>query len=78
MRICVCVCVSQGVPARQYDAWELGMTTTDDFTNADVIYEESLPKIKAALTQRSNAREVPIVTGFLGRGQTTGATSTHM
>jgi hypothetical protein len=22
----------QGVPARQYDAWDLGMVTTDDFT----------------------------------------------
>ncbi len=29
----------QGIPARQYDAWDLGMTTTDDFTNADIIYE---------------------------------------
>lgn len=38
----------QGVPARQYDAWDLGMTTTDDFTNADVLYEETLPKIKAS------------------------------
>ncbi len=28
------------MPARQYDAWDLGMTTTDDFANADVIYDE--------------------------------------
>lgn len=66
-----------GVPARQYDAWDLGMTTTDEFSNAEVIYEDSLPKIKAALTRQPGApKEVPIVTGFLGRGKTTGAVTT--
>uniref|UniRef100_A0A7S0R5D6 Aspartokinase n=1 Tax=Chlamydomonas leiostraca TaxID=1034604 RepID=A0A7S0R5D6_9CHLO len=66
----------QGIPARQYDAWELGMTTTDDFTNADVIYEETLPKIKANLTARAAAKEVAVVTGFLGKGLSTGAITT--
>ncbi len=63
---------AQGVAARQYDAWDLGMTTTDDFCNCDVIYEESLPRIRASLLSRKNQREVPIVTGFLGRGINTG------
>jgi hypothetical protein len=40
--------------------------------NADIVYEETLPRIKASLTNRANPKEVPIVTGFLGRGQTTG------
>ncbi|KXZ46967.1 hypothetical protein GPECTOR_39g461 [Gonium pectorale] len=67
----------QGVPARQHDAWELGLTTTDDFTNADVIYEASLPAIAASLAPKAGQPvEVPIVTGFLGRGQTTGAITT--
>jgi aspartate kinase len=63
------------VPARQYDAGELGLATTDDFTNADVLYEESLPAIRAKLhaAHAASPREVPIVTGFLGRGITTGA-----
>ncbi|EFJ51395.1 hypothetical protein VOLCADRAFT_87637, partial [Volvox carteri f. nagariensis] len=68
---------AQGIPARQHDAWELGLTTTDDFTNADVIYEASLPAIAAALAPKpGQAVEIPIVTGFLGRGQTTGAVTT--
>jgi hypothetical protein len=28
------------VPARQHDAWDLGVTTTDDFSNAEVLYDE--------------------------------------
>ncbi len=36
---------AQGVPARQHDAWDLGFTTTDDFGNAEIVYEETLPKV---------------------------------
>lgn len=39
---------SQGVAARQFDAPEVGVVTTDDFGNADVIYEETLPKVNGA------------------------------
>jgi len=67
----------QGVPARQHDAWQLGMTTTDDFGNAEVVYDVSLSKIQAGLTRApGDPAEVPIVTGFLGRGQQTGAITT--
>lgn len=46
-------------------------------TTLQVIYPESLPKIKKALTLNpSQAGEVQIVTGFLGRGLTTGAVTT--
>jgi aspartate kinase len=66
-----------GVPARQHDAWDLGVTTTDDFGNAEVIYDETLPKVRAALTFAPGApREVPIVTGFLGKGRNTRAVTT--
>jgi len=63
----------QGVAARQYDAWDLGMVSSDDFGNADVRYEQSFANIRASLT-RSNwgPPEIPIVTGFLARGESTG------
>ncbi len=66
-------CGLQGVAARQYDAWDLGMVSSDDFGNADVRYEQSFANIRASLT-RSNggAPEIPIVTGFLARGESTG------
>lgn len=65
--------VPQGVGARQHDAWDLGMVSSDDFTNADVRYEQSFANIKRSLT-RTGARpqEIPIVTGFLARGENTG------
>lgn len=66
-------CHLQGVAARQYDAWDLGMVSSDDFGNADVRYEQSFANIRASLT-RSNGGppEIPIVTGFLARGESTG------
>lgn len=68
---------TQGIPARQYDAWDLGMTTTDNFTNAEVMYDESLPKIKDSLSRKPGSpKEIPVVTGFLGRGKLTGAITT--
>jgi aspartokinase len=35
----------RGVPARQFDAPEIGFITSDDFGNADIIYEQTLPKV---------------------------------
>jgi aspartate kinase len=40
---------SRGVPARQHDAFELGITTTDSFGNAEVLYEETTPRVRAVL-----------------------------
>lgn len=59
---------SQGVAARQHDAWELGMTTTDDFTNADVIYEASLPAIKKALAPAPGTAQPEVGAGPPGLG----------
>ncbi|KAF5841379.1 aspartate kinase [Dunaliella salina] len=67
---------TMGVPAQQYDSFKIGMVTSDDFTNADIVYDEALPQIKATFDARKNLREVPIVTGFLGRGQSSGAITT--
>jgi aspartate kinase len=36
---------TRGVPARQLDAPEIGFITSDDFGNADIIYEQTLPKV---------------------------------
>jgi len=63
----------QGVATRQHDAFSIGMTTTDDFQNADVLYDETLPALKAALARPPGApKAIPIITGFLGRGINTG------
>ncbi|KAK9865888.1 hypothetical protein WJX84_003087 [Apatococcus fuscideae] len=68
---------AEGLLAQQYDAWDLGLTSTDDFTNADVLYEPTLEKIAAALApQDGPLRTIPVVTGFLARGQNTGAITT--
>ena len=64
---------TQGIRARQYDAWDLGFVSTDDFGQAEVRYDASFAQIREALV-RSNgtAPEIPIVTGFLARGEGTG------
>jgi len=68
---------ANGVPARQYDAFSIGITTNDDFTKADVIYDATLPAVKAALTRGpGQLAELPVVTGFLGKGAGTGAITT--
>lgn len=68
---------TQGILARQHDASAIGVITTDDFTNADIVYQETLPRVKAALTRKpGQPKELPIVTGFLGRGVHTGAITT--
>ncbi|RCV10400.1 hypothetical protein SETIT_2G109200v2 [Setaria italica] len=57
-----------GVKARQYDAFEIGFITTDDFTNADIL-EATYPAIAKRLHgDWINDPAIPIVTGFLGKG----------
>ena len=51
----------------QYDAFDLGFTTTDDFTNADIL-EETYPAVSKRLTEDFNADPaIAVVTGFLGK-----------
>lgn len=62
-----------GVKGTQFDAWDLGMQTTDEFTNAEIIYELSLPAVGKAL--KAHVREhgtVPVVTGFVGKAASSG------
>ncbi|KAB8105089.1 hypothetical protein EE612_038576 [Oryza sativa] len=65
-----------GVKARQYDAFEIGFITTDDFTNADIL-EATYPAIAKRLHGDCvTGPAIPIVTGFLGKGWKTGAITT--
>lgn len=57
-----------GVKARQYDAFDIGFITTDDFTNADIL-EATFPAIAKRLHgDWMSDPAIPIVTGFLGKG----------
>ncbi|CAN8299581.1 unnamed protein product [Cochlearia groenlandica] len=65
-----------GVKARQYDAFEIGFITTDDFTNGDIL-EATYPAVaKRLYDDWVHDPSVPIVTGFLGKGWKTGAVTT--
>ncbi|CAI5459611.1 unnamed protein product [Closterium sp. Yama58-4] len=81
---------SLGVPSKQFDAFHMGVITTDEFTNADVL-EETYPAVAESLLSAYDAHResaaasgddsssrafIPVVTGFLGRGKKTGATTT--
>lgn len=67
----------QGVRARQFDAFDCGMVTTDDFTNAEVLLSDSCAGLRETISPASprhsgEAPFIPVVTGFLGRGKNTG------
>ena len=68
---------TQGVPARQFDAWDIGLVTSDEFTNAEIQCDSSLTAVHACVTKHvAETREIPVITGFLGRGVATGAITT--
>lgn len=51
----------------QYDAFEMGIITTDDFTNADIL-EATYPAVAKRLhSDWVSDPAIPIVTGFLGK-----------
>ncbi|KAG6410148.1 hypothetical protein SASPL_128198 [Salvia splendens] len=57
-----------GVKAQQYDAFDIGFITTDDFTNADIL-EATYPAVAKRLHgDWISDPAIPIVTGFLGKG----------
>ncbi|CAL9775172.1 unnamed protein product [Musa acuminata subsp. burmannicoides] len=66
-----------GTKARQYDAFEIGFITTDDFTNADIL-EATYPAVAKRLHgDWTNDPAIPIITGFLGKvGWKSGAVTT--
>ncbi|XP_024023719.1 aspartokinase 2, chloroplastic isoform X1 [Morus notabilis] len=57
-----------GVKARQYDAFDMGFITTDEFTNADIL-EATYPAVAKRLHgDWFTDPAIPVVTGFLGKG----------
>ncbi|XP_076923446.1 aspartokinase 2, chloroplastic-like [Bidens hawaiensis] len=65
-----------GVKARQYDAFDIGFITTDDFINADIL-EATYPAVANRLHgDWISDPAIPIVTGFLGKGWRTCAVTT--
>lgn len=59
---------SIGVKAQQYDAFDIGFITTDDFTNADIL-EATYPAVAIKLHgDWTINKAIPVVTGFLGKG----------
>ncbi|MCO5555093.1 hypothetical protein L7F22_008633 [Adiantum nelumboides] len=67
----------RGVKAKQYDAFDIGFITTDEFTNGDIL-EATYPAVAKRLSSDWSTDHgiIPIVTGFLGKGQKTGAVTT--
>jgi aspartate kinase len=85
-----------GIPSIQHDAFELGFKTTDQFTNGDILYEESIDEVRKNVQRLRPRGEIygekgpaggetetdellpvlPVVTGFLGQGEKTGAITT--
>ena len=68
---------SLGLRARQFDAFdELGFVTTDEFENGKVL-DVTYSNVAAALRHiRTELPNIAVVTGFLGRGEQTGAVTT--
>ncbi|XP_042502013.1 aspartokinase 2, chloroplastic-like isoform X1 [Macadamia integrifolia] len=65
-----------GAKARQYDAFDIGFITTDDFTNADIL-EATFPAVAKRLHHDwISDPAIPVVTGFLGKGWKTCAVTT--
>ena len=56
-----------GLKAIQYDSWDIGFVSTDDFTNGDIC-EETYPLVKERLSAAiGEEHHIPVVTGFLAR-----------
>ncbi|CAL0317115.1 unnamed protein product [Lupinus luteus] len=65
-----------GVKARQYDAFDMGFITTDDFTNADILNATYPAVAKRLHSDWVSNPAIPIVTGFLGKAQKSCAVTT--
>jgi aspartate kinase len=73
-RIFAAYCRTQGMDGYQVDAFDYGMITDDEFTQAQV-HDDTFDAMAAAFAAVP-AGAVPIVTGFLGRGKESGAITT--
>jgi aspartate kinase len=56
-----------GIPARYFDAWDIGLVTTSHFQNASVL-PESFERIRGHLGNlKKEYAFTPVVTGFIGK-----------
>ena len=62
-RIIAAYMLNIGLQAKAYDAFDIGMITTSEFGNADIL-EDSYTAIKNYL---SDLNHLPIITGFIGK-----------
>ncbi|CAH9082530.1 unnamed protein product [Cuscuta epithymum] len=67
---------SIGAKAQQYDAFDIGFITTDDFTSADIL-DATYPAVARRLYRAwVKDHAIPVVTGFLGKGCKSGEITT--
>lgn len=65
-----------GAKAQQYDAFDIGFITTDDFTSADIL-DATYPAVAKILCKAwAKDHAIPVVTGFLGKGCKSGEITT--
>ncbi|MCR5495584.1 MAG: aspartate kinase [Treponema sp.] len=59
---------SQGIPAKFYDAWDVGFVSDSNYMSAEVLDEtwENIPKYLTSYKEGKD-NEIPIVTGFIAK-----------
>ena len=71
---------SMGLKSTQYDAFDaLGFVTTDEFENGNILpvtYENVAKALRLEKNATDSVANIAVVTGFLGRGEKTGAIAT--
>ena len=57
--------ISLGIKSKQYNGWDIGIVTDNNFTNAEIL-EKTYDNIKDKLT---NVKDLPVVTGFIANDE---------
>ena len=59
---------SQGIPAKFYDAWDIGIVSDSNYMSAELLEEvwDNIPQHLSAYKNAEND-EIPIVTGFIAK-----------
>ncbi|MCR5289255.1 MAG: aspartate kinase [Treponema sp.] len=68
VRIMAAYLEKEGIPAKSYDAWDIGIVSTNEYTNAELL-DSVWSEIPAHLNAYKNgqSQEIPIVTGFIAK-----------
>ena len=73
-RIFAAYCNKMGVTAVQFDAFDMGFVTNDEFMNAEI--EPETYKLVRSTLKSVPKGTIPIITGFLGKAKESGAITT--